>query len=349
MAALCAGLLLVLFTTWQLGNSENSKSYKFKAMKAGSLYKVARQSDGSQFEYFRQHILRPFFKVRVPDTDGNQQVQQHIKTEMTSLGWRVDVDQFTDDTPLGRKTFCNIVAVQNPSSARRLTLACHFDSKYFENFEFIGATDSAVPCAMLIDIARLLNSAFETSKLKDTSLQLLFFDGEEAFVDWTETDSLYGARHLAAKMKNELVLLGNGSTVTQLGMMDVFILLDLIGAQTTSFRNWFSQTEKYYERLQKIEMRLAKEGLLEPANVFQSMRSNKYFTGTQASKDSNGIADDHIPFLREKVPVVHLISYPFPTVWHTSADNELALHYPTINNIGKILRVFVAEYLRLTD
>lgn len=27
-----------------------------------------------------------------------------------------------------------------------------------------------------------------------TTLQLVFFDGEEAFKDWTHTDSIYGAR-----------------------------------------------------------------------------------------------------------------------------------------------------------
>ncbi|NXQ10121.1 QPCT cyclotransferase, partial [Peucedramus taeniatus] len=32
------------------------------------------------------------------------------------------------------------------------------------------------------------------------TLQLLFLDGEEAFGDWSVTDSLYGARHLAATM-----------------------------------------------------------------------------------------------------------------------------------------------------
>jgi hypothetical protein len=28
----------------------------------------------------------------------------------------------------------------------------------------------------------------------ETTLQLIFFDGEEAFIDWTATDSIYGAR-----------------------------------------------------------------------------------------------------------------------------------------------------------
>jgi len=33
------------------------------------------------------------------------------------------------------------------------------------------------------------------------SLQFLFLDGEEAFKEWTATDSIYGARHLAEKWK----------------------------------------------------------------------------------------------------------------------------------------------------
>lgn len=35
----------------------------------------------------------------------------------------------------------------------------------------------------------------------DLTLQLLFFDGEEALFQWTATDSLYGSRHLAQKME----------------------------------------------------------------------------------------------------------------------------------------------------
>ena len=35
--------------------------------------------------------------------------------------------------------------------------------------------------------------------VQDLTLQFIFFDGEEAFVTWTQRDSLYGARHLASK------------------------------------------------------------------------------------------------------------------------------------------------------
>jgi len=64
---------------------------------------------------------------------------------------------------------------------------------------------------------------FIQSKLKDTSLQLIFFDGEEAFVHWTDTDSIYGARHLAAQMEKTSVK-KDGVTVSQLQMMVCFVL-----------------------------------------------------------------------------------------------------------------------------
>jgi glutaminyl-peptide cyclotransferase len=66
-----------------------------------------------------------------------------------------------------------------------------------------------MPCALILDVARTLNPYLdERMKLADsghdleeeeaaeTTLQLIFFDGEEAFRTWTNTDSIYGARLL---------------------------------------------------------------------------------------------------------------------------------------------------------
>ena len=35
------------------------------------------------------------------------------------------------------------------------------------------------------------------------------------------------------------------------------------------------------------------------------------------------IDDDHAPFLKRGVPVLHLIPYPFPDVWHTLNVSDL--------------------------
>jgi hypothetical protein len=48
---------------------------------------------------------------------------------------------------------------------------------------------------LLDDRAHRLEAGMEDDEdVSDTTLQLLFLDGEEAFVSWTNTDSIYGAR-----------------------------------------------------------------------------------------------------------------------------------------------------------
>ena len=74
------------------------------------------------------------------------------------------MDEFDDNTPLGKKRFTNIIATQNPAARRRLILSAHYDSKLMQPSEngeyFLGAIDSAVPCAMLVEIARTLTPLF---------------------------------------------------------------------------------------------------------------------------------------------------------------------------------------------
>ncbi len=48
------------------------------------------------------------------------------------------------------------------------------------------------------------------------------------------------------------------------------------------------------------------------------------------------------------VPILHIIPTPFPNVWHEEGDDKSALHYDTIDDMNKILRVFVAEYLQMS-
>jgi glutaminyl-peptide cyclotransferase len=71
----------------------------------------------------------------------------------------------------------------------------------------VGATDSAVPCAMMLHLAETMQAQLmehKNSPSMNVSLQFVFFDGEEAFNTWTSTDSLYGSRHLAKKWEAEL-------------------------------------------------------------------------------------------------------------------------------------------------
>lgn len=130
----------------------------------------------------------------------------------------VELDVFRNRTPYGDLHFTNIVGRLNPDADKFLTLACHYDSKFFADFEFVAATDSAVPCAIMLNLAKTLQPALSEAnrRNKEISLQLLFLDGEEAFVDWKQDDSLYGSRHLAKKWDNQQWRNSKGQDVTEL-------------------------------------------------------------------------------------------------------------------------------------
>ncbi|KAH9509129.1 hypothetical protein Btru_049131 [Bulinus truncatus] len=298
-------------------------------------------TDMSEMEYFKANILKPIVIERVSGSDGNKQVQLHIISFLQNLGWDVEKDVFEDSTPYGTKEFTNIIATYDPSKTHKVVLACHFDSKYFEKNKFVAATDSAVPCAILLETARqlqcLMNKGpLEKSSASDLTLQLLFLDGEEAFKDWTSTDSLYGARHLAQKWENEADV--NQPDIKKISTIREFILLDLIGTKDTQFIQQFEKTKDLYEHLIKIE------GLL---------RNNKYLTGKHNGpifskrEGWGGIEDDHVPFMRRGVEVLHLISTPFPSVWHKPEDDWEHLDFSLIDDFSRIFRVFVSNLLHL--
>jgi len=68
---------------------------------------------------------------------------------------------------------------------------------------------------------------------------------------------------------------------------------------------------------------------------------------SDARAPRGGISDDHVPFLRRGVPVLHLIPKPFPAFWHTPRDAAAVLHPPSIADLALVLRVALAELYRL--
>jgi len=319
---------------------------------------VAKHAKNSNLNVADGALLTPLLVERVVGTESHKKVQEFILNHYTGLHWDVEKDTFTANTPYGEKTFTNYVFTKNPKAERRLVLAAHYDSKYFENVKFIGATDSSVPCAILMDIAENLNFALENQEKKilkeqgeegikkSITLQMIFFDGEEAFKDWTNTDSIYGARHLASKWENEAL---NGSTTTtKLQSIDVFVLLDLLGAKDPSFTNYYKSSETYFNSLSDIEAMLNSQRLLATT---VGNKSNKYFFKSSGYDGTTKlyIDDDHKPFLRKNVPILHIIPYPFPSVWHKPSDDASALDEDTIKDLALIFKLFVVKELQLNS
>ncbi|CAG8706923.1 6386_t:CDS:2 [Funneliformis mosseae] len=312
-----------------------------------------------------EDYLTPILLPRVSGSEGNLKVQKYIIEKFQSLGWNVEEDKFTDSTPIGEITFNNIIVTKDIKAPRKLVLAAHYDSKYFEppNDGFIGATDSAVSCAMLMDLAFRLDPYFDNRDPESisTTLQIIFLDGEEAFKSWTATDSLYGSRHLAAKWENEYVVETDGSqnkAKNVLSSIEVFVLLDLLGYKEPLISNFFTTTSWLFIELSKIEARLFKSKLLKTSHDMHGMHGMQdpketkledisYFDTDSIYTYQAHIEDDYIPFLQRGVPVLHVIPWPFPECWHKPSDNATAVDEAAFFNLNTIFRIFTAEYLNI--
>ncbi|KAI9459960.1 hypothetical protein HD554DRAFT_2224192 [Boletus coccyginus] len=308
-------------------------------------------------------------RLLIPRPVGSENstiVRQQIATALRSLNWHVEEDSFTEDTPYGQRSFANIIATKDPTALRRVVVSAHYDSQFFPTYpenQFVAATDSAASCAMMFDLAealnpllddreqRLLDGQEEDEDLADTTLQLVFFDGEESLKKWTDTDSLYGSRHLAEKWATTHIAPRAkrrpvDHSMTELDGIEHLILLDLLGAPNPSVRSYFTDTAWLFDSLASAERRLYESGVLvgsEGAAGFQS-----FFLPRRYGESRNGTTfDDHIPFLRKGVDVLHVIPLPYPKVWHTLQDDATALDISTMRRWNLVLRVFLSEYLGL--
>lgn len=296
--------------------------------------------------------LEPILKIRTPGSEGAAEVRSHFKQFFESLDsqWNVEFDNFTDDTPtLKNVSFTNVIATRYPpgsteGSVERLILAAHYDSK-IEPQGFLGAIDSAFSCALMMYVVKQLDDML-TIKWKDNpdsqkGLQIVLLDGEEAFKEWSETDSIYGARHLASKWESEKY--HDSSNKSKLDSIGLFVLMDLLGASNPSISSFYQHTDWAHINLRSLEKSLRKQKVTKTKRSQRSWfaRPGRYFLAGQ-------LGDDHLPFLEKGVPILHLIPLPFPEVWHTITDDGDHLDRDAIHDWALIMTVFTAEYMELT-
>lgn len=277
-------------------------------------------------------LLNPLLHERRVGTSEHDDARQYIVEKLESAGWSVEQDQFVENTVKGKLQFTNVKAKREAgsgSSNKYILLACHYDTKILPG-NFIGATDAAVPCAMLLNIAEKFTLPSKESNGDKPNLELIFFDGEEALIQWTSTDSLYGSRHAVNKMKTTKLADGQ----TELSRIDTMILLDLIGSKDTNFGDYkLDHSQRHYEQLMEVERIF----MTENCKGNQSHPQLNIFK----NKVCRGLVDDHTPFSQEGVGTLPIVSCPFPSVWHTSADNANSLDHQLIIHILTIVSAYL--------
>ncbi|KAJ9626998.1 hypothetical protein H2203_003458 [Taxawa tesnikishii (nom. ined.)] len=322
---------------------------------------------GDDFNIKTGALLAPILQTRVPGTPGSTAVLTHFVDffQQSLPKWNLTFQNSTSKTPLSATNevpFVNLIATRDPPWATpgevgRLALVAHYDSKV-EPKGFIGATDSAAPCAMIMHAARSIDEAL-TKKwaameaegvgsdgfdgVEDhTGVQVLLLDGEEAFQTWTHTDSIYGARSLAEEW--EQTMHPAVSTYrTPLDSIELFLLLDLLGSANPTVPSYFKTTHWAYQRMAEIESRL---------RSLKQFRSSPLILLKCRHQVRKG-AKKHRFFMKQTstttigVEILHMIPAPFPHVWHTIDDDGEHLDIDTVRDWAKLVTAFTAEWMDL--
>lgn len=261
-------------------------------------------SGARALEYTRKAVS---FGPRPPGSPAIQKLRAWLVSELKRLPCQVTEDAFTAQTPRGAIPMKNIIARFPGSSGMAVVFTGHYDTKYMPGSNFVGADDGGSSTGFLLEMAKSLAGA----PRKD-DVYFVWFDGEEAFGQWSATDSLYGSRHLAEKWAKD-------GTLTRIKAL---INVDMIGDKNLDIMEELNSSAS----LRKLVWATA-----------DTLGYGKYFL-----RDSGGTDDDHMPFVRMGVNALDLIDFDYPA-WHTPGDTMDKLSAHSFEVVGAVLTEVLAK------
>ena len=222
-----------------------------------------------------------------PRPSGSQalaHLRDYLQSELKGYGCDVEADSFSADTPVGRLSMKNILVKIPGDKPGIILLGTHYDTLLMDNF--VGADDAASSTAVMLELARLL-----CPQKGKYAVWIAFFDGEEAMKHWSDTDSRYGSRQMAAR----LAISGD------LKKIKAFLLADIVGGRTAQFLRESSSTPALVDLIWNTSAKLGY------STIFLN--------------ESTAAQDDHDSFLKRGVPSVDVIGdFVNNGYWHTPQD-----------------------------
>lgn len=267
-----------------------------------------------------QHVEKLVaFGPRPAGSESLEASRKYLEEQLIALGWSTQRQIFQDQTPIGEITFINLRARyrgdDEPSDLWQrptpILIGSHYDTKLYRDFEFVGANDAGSSSGALVEIARV--TALRPPLAQ--SIELVFFDGEEAFdPNITPTDGLYGSRFYAKQMRK----LPDNQRPTW------GIILDMIGDTNLNVGVPNDSPFELYQALTKAAKDLGFE---------------KHF-----SMAGTIIIDDHVPLNQSGLPTIDIIDLDFPP-WHTAGDTLDTISAESLQISGRTTLLMVEKYL----
>ena len=256
---------------------------------------------------------------RWPTSPGHLKAEEFLRNQFKHD--QLEEDTFTADTPVGPVAMRNFIVRFPGKKNGVIVLATHYETNYWlRNINFVGANDGGSTTGLLIAIGDQLRADLARGKTLDGySVWLVFDDGEESIQPtWTDSDSLYGTRHLAAKWTRDGTL----------GRIKAFILADMIGDKSLDIQR---------------ESRSA--GWLVD---LMTQAANKFGYGHHFFQTEGAVEDDHLPFVKRDVPSIDVIDLnygPNNSYHHTAQDTMDKIGARSLQIDGDVF----LETIRLID
>ena len=249
------------------------------------------------------------FGPRPPGTEAIEKTRKFLTAQLEASGWKVERQVFSDETPRGKVEFVNLIATFPAKESKPSFLVCsHFDTKIFDTGRFVGANDAGSSTGALLELARVLAERPDLAG----KVELVFFDGEEAYVAFTDRDGLYGSRYFARHLTAQ----------NQAGQFRGGILFDMMGDRS-------------------LTITLPPDSPTELAgDIFASaeaLKVRKHFT--YFDRD---ITDDHTPLNEAGIPTIDLIDFDYPP-WHTLEDTMDKLSAESLRIVGAVTAYYLSE------
>jgi hypothetical protein len=246
---------------------------------------------------------------RTPESEAIKKARAYIHQQLEGNGWQVIDQPFVDRTPRGPVQFVNLIARRpdQPEGAKLFFVGSHYDTKTFDSIRFVGANDGGSSTGALLELGRVLNLHPNLAR----QIELIFFDGEEAYENFTRSDGLYGSRFFARKAKaaKHAQFYKGGIIWDMIGDRDLTITLPVDSPAALS------------------------QGIFAAASALQL---RNHFTYSQGD-----MIDDHTPFNEVGIPTIDLIDFDYPP-WHTSGDTMDKLSADSLQIIGQVTLYYLA-------
>ena len=241
------------------------------------------------------------FGPRPSGTAALQKTRDYILAELKKAGVETRQQLFIAKTPLGETSMANVIATIPGRRPQRIAIASHFDTKLFRDIRFVGASDGASSTAALVELARALKT-----RQNEFTIELLFFDGEEAVVEWSRTDSTYGSRYYVDAARK-------AGTLKDLRAM---VLLDMIGDKDLIIRRDSSSTPWLVDIVWAAAARIGHRAVF--------------------SNELTAVDDDHMPFITAGIPAVDIIDLDY-SAWHTADDSIDRVSARSLQIVGDVV------------